>query len=310
MKIDFNGRYQAVANLIFRKEALEPNAPIRARFAKMLEEKQATAAQSPKIMDKIPEVAQVEADRSIATKLGLESYKFEVPSLEPPKNELPRIGFELTEEVKEESNSVKKPTVVSVRRITEETDPAQPDFSKVIEVYKDNIEKLGSKHGIDPSLAMSVAQAESSFNPNAVSVDGHDSKGLFQLLDQTGKEMMGRLDVKGAYTPFDPVQNSELGIGYLRYLHELFSSESELPNKLRTTPAANSASLEKLAVAAFNAGEGRVASAQQRALLNGRNPADYHQIAEYLPEITQQYVRRVTDYKQQFGGSEEDNFQG
>ena len=105
--------------------------------------------------------------------------------------------------------------------------------------------------------------------------------------------MKERLDVKARYNPFNPGLNVELGIGYLRRLHDIFSTETELPNRIKTIPAANSSSLEKLAVAAFNAGEGRVASAQARALKAGKQAGIYEEIREYLPEITQQYVDRV-----------------
>jgi soluble lytic murein transglycosylase-like protein len=64
--------------------------------------------------------------------------------------------------------------------------------------------------------------------------------------------------------------------------------------------AANSSSLEKLAVAAFNAGQGRVASAQQRAQRDGKNPADFAQVEAYLPQSTQEYVQRVMSKRDEF----------
>jgi soluble lytic murein transglycosylase-like protein len=92
----------------------------------------------------------------------------------------------------------------------------------------------------------------------------------------------------------------ELGVKHLRKLHDFFSSSTELTSNLATVPAANSASLEKLAVAAFNAGEGRVASAQDRAQRAGKDPADYAQVAPYLPDSTQEYVERVMLRKEQY----------
>ena len=74
---------------------------------------------------------------------------------------------------------------------------------------------------------------------------------------------------------------------------DMFSSSTKLNANQETTPAKSSRELEKLAVAAFNAGEGRVASAQARALKAGKQAGIYEEIREYLPEITQQYVDRV-----------------
>ena len=150
---------------------------------------------------------------------------------------------------------------------------------------------------------MAVVARESSFNPKAVSSDGHASKGLFQLLDRTGRDLLNRLGLESEYKPFDPEQNVYLGVGYLRHLHDIFSKETELPNRTTTVVAANTSSLEKLAVAAFNAGEGRVASAQQRALQAGKDPSQYDHIEDYLPESTQQYVSRVLEAKAQFAST-------
>ncbi|MDZ4784857.1 MAG: transglycosylase SLT domain-containing protein, partial [bacterium] len=172
------------------------------------------------------------------------------------------------------------------------------------EEVKKRASAYGYKYGIDPSLALAVAQAESSFDPKAVSTDGHASKGLFQLLDGTGKELLEKLSPDKEYEPFNPEQNSELGISYLRYLHDIFNSKSDLTKNKETTPAANSASLEKLAVAAFNAGQGRVASAQNAAKNAGLNPGEYTHIEAYLPESTQNYVKKVDEIKARYAVSE------
>jgi soluble lytic murein transglycosylase-like protein len=92
----------------------------------------------------------------------------------------------------------------------------------------------------------------------------------------------------------------ELGTSYLRYLHDIFQTPTDLPNDHRTRSAADKASLEKLAVAAFNAGEGRVASAQHRAERAGKDPSHYDEVAPYLPESTRNYVSRVISGKKLF----------
>jgi soluble lytic murein transglycosylase-like protein len=162
------------------------------------------------------------------------------------------------------------------------------------------VQDAGSKHGVDPSLGLAVISAESSFNAMAVSKDGHNTKGLFQLKDTTGTEVLTRIGLKESYDPFDPRQNVEVGVGYLRYLHDIFNGSTALPNNAQTVPASDAQSLEQLAVAAFNAGEGRIASAQQRALRAGLDPSKYEDVEAYLPESTRAYVRKVMTTKQSF----------
>jgi soluble lytic murein transglycosylase-like protein len=205
------------------------------------------------------------------------------------------------------SESVKTPTLLGAQRINLSEKPNTPNshleglpLEERINLSKNLIIDAGKKNGIDPALAMSLVNAESSFNPNAISSDGHASKGLFQLLDKTGKTIIDRLGISKDYNPYDPKQNVEYGMNYLRYLHDVFSNDSQVTEKISSVAAANSDSLEKLAVAAFNAGEGRVASAQKRAKNAGNNPAEYSQVEPFLPRTTRAYVSKVI--------AERDNF--
>ena len=193
------------------------------------------------------------------------------------------------------------PKIFSVKKTQEA--PPKPLLPPVntARVREDELEKIigaaGRHHGIDPSLSVAVAKAESSLKINAVSRDGHHSKGVFQLLDKTGKAMMQRLKHEGEYNPFDPKLNAHLGVGYLRRLHDLFSKSSNLGFNLRTEPVKSVADLEKVSVAAFNAGEGNVARAQRLAREAGKDPSSYDAIAPHLPASTRTYVDRVLALK-------------
>lgn len=165
------------------------------------------------------------------------------------------------------------------------------------------VDRFATQHGVDPLLSLAVAYVESSFRPAVVSPDRHQSKGLFQLLDRTGQELLEQSGKSRGYDPFDPELNADLGIRHLRDLHDLFAEASGLSNGKNTVAAANSSSLEKLAVAAFNAGQGRVAAAQERAALLGKDPSDYDQIREQLPKTTQEYVDKVLAAKSTLGSS-------
>lgn len=193
------------------------------------------------------------------------------------------------------------PKVISAK-FTQQTAPIpllpQPSQTATTEgLLEELIGAAGRHHGVDPNLSVAVARAESSLKVNAVSSDGHHSKGIFQLLDDTGKEMMDRLDVNGHYEPFDPKLNAHLGVGYLRRLHDLFSKETTLIGSLKTVPVKSGLDLEKISIAAFNAGEGRVARAQAAARSEGKDPASYAAIEPYLPLSTRSYVQRVSNLK-------------
>jgi hypothetical protein len=170
---------------------------------------------------------------------------------------------------------------------------SQADITEVIYA-------AGRHHGVDPKLSLAVASAESGLRVGAISNDGHRSKGVFQLLDSTGTEMLDKYGFKDRYDPFNPELNSFLGVGYLKHLHELFSTETTLVGSLKTKPAKSSEHLEKLAVAAYNSGQGTVARAQEKARKMGRDPSDYNNVSPFLPASTRTYVARVTRLKGAF----------
>ena len=98
------------------------------------------------------------------------------------------------------------------------------------ERIREIIEQKSKLHGLDPLLVHSVIRAESNYNPYAVSPKG--AEGLMQLIPSTARQY-------GVQNAFDPEQNIEGGIRYLKYLQSLFSDE-------------------RLVLAAYNAGEGAV----------------------------------------------------
>lgn len=97
--------------------------------------------------------------------------------------------------------------------------------------YDAIISSAARKYNIDRNLIQAVIKAESNFNPKAVSPVG--ARGLMQLMPATAAS----LNVSNS---FHPESNIEGGVRYLRYLMNLF------PGDL------------KIALAAYNAGEGAV----------------------------------------------------
>jgi membrane-bound lytic murein transglycosylase D len=118
--------------------------------------------------------------------------------------------------------------------------------------------------GVPPELAW-LAEAESSLNPAARSPVG--AKGLFQLMPDTARSLG-----LGTFFPDErtnPEKSAQAAARYLRALHGKFGSWP-------------------LAIAAYNAGEGRVART-----LAAKRAKDYATIADALPAETRMYVPKV-----------------
>lgn len=298
MRIDFGASYKDISRLL--KASSQPTSQVDG--GSFEQDLQGATAQPAETLGDLPE-PQVAAmvpntDRSTVDIRAMLRMP-EPPQFMTPAT--PRGGGVVDELVS--SESVKTPTLLEVKRVqVEKTEVTHGPVPNVVsQEVRARLRAMSEKIGLDPALSMSVVKAESSFNSKAVSQDGHASKGLFQLLDTTGKFLLSKAgDTDRKYDPFDPDLNMELGTSYLKYLHDIFRNSTELPNNLKTHKAVDETSLEKFAVAAFNAGEGRVASAQTRSEKAGRDPSHYDHVAPFLPRSTREYVSRVVGGKKLF----------
>lgn len=301
MKIDFNARFKDIARLIDAPDTRREVAKKGPEFSELLGDIAPDRAQAADSAQKSTSGLALTYGPKSGSGEPMGSFNFDRPGLQSPQLESQAPQIYPESPVPPAGPRVKTPSVVSAKRVADPQGLQSSNREERVSEVRKLVEDAGSKFNIDPTLSLAVVSKESSFNVRAISSDGHASKGLFQLLDRTGKDLLGRFNVERSYDPYDPEQNVYLGVGYLRHLHDLFSRETDLPNKTTTVPAANSASLEKLAVAAFNAGEGRVASAQGRARDAGFDPAHYDHVEAYLPKSTREYVARVIEAKSEFG---------
>jgi soluble lytic murein transglycosylase-like protein len=155
----------------------------------------------------------------------------------------------------------------------------------------EDIRAAAGRAGVDPALSVAVARAESNLDPAARSSDGL-SVGTFQVTWYTKAEMRRKIAAGIVERPPGP-DDVALGVGYLRYLHDLFARDARLAPGLRTVAVDDAEERRRFAVAAFNAGEGRVARAQARVLAAGGDPTDFDAVRPHLPRITRGYVDRV-----------------
>jgi soluble lytic murein transglycosylase-like protein len=113
--------------------------------------------------------------------------------------------------------------------------PARPTGAKIAAktappAISAMVDQSARAHGIDPLLIHSVIQVESNYDAQAVSPKG--AEGLMQLTPPTARML-------GVSNTFDPGENIEAGVRYLKYLQDLYRDD-------------------RLALAAYNAGPGAV----------------------------------------------------
>lgn len=116
------------------------------------------------------------------------------------------------------------------------------------------------RYGIDPLLIYSQMHQESTFKINATSPKG--ASGLMQLMPATARRF-------GVTKIYDPRQNIDAGVRYMRWLLDTFNGDVVL------------------ALAGYNAGEGAV-------MRYGWNVPPYRETQEYVRRITARY-NAITD---------------
>jgi membrane-bound lytic murein transglycosylase D len=130
--------------------------------------------------------------------------------------------------------------------------------------YVPELKPVFIAQGIPPELVW-VAEVESGFDPRALSPAG--AAGMFQLMPDTARRF--GLSLWPRDQRFQPEPGATASARYLKYLHHRFKDW-------------------RLALAAYNAGEGTV-----QKLLDRHKADSYDAIAGHLPAETQMFVPRV-----------------
>jgi hypothetical protein len=125
------------------------------------------------------------------------------------------------------------------------------------------IHEKSEKYGVDPALVAAVIEQESRFKPRAVSPVG--ARGLMQLMPRTGRWM-------GARNLYDPQENIDAGVKYIKYLDKRFKGDLTLT------------------LAAYNAGEGNVE--------RYRGVPPFRETRQYVKKVKDNYDRRTREIEE------------
>jgi soluble lytic murein transglycosylase-like protein len=144
-------------------------------------------------------------------------------------------------------------STVAGTSIVSEAPERSDALSSGIEAY---IEDVAARYGVSKDLIAAIIEAESSYNPRAISPRG--AQGLMQLMPETAA-------ILRVSDPFDPRENIDGGVRHLLSLMDRF--DNNLP----------------LALAAYNAGEG--------AVIRHRGIPPFRETRQYVKRIMRQLDR-------------------
>ena len=129
--------------------------------------------------------------------------------------------------------------------------------------YEETIRRVGEEHGVEPTLIAGVVYAESRFGHESESSQG--AYGLMQILPSTADFIAERSGIRGDYR--NPRTNLRMGAWYLSYLDGRYSGD------------------ERLVLAAYNSGEGRVDAWTSEEDFDVRRDIPFAETREYVKDV-------------------------
>lgn len=149
---------------------------------------------------------------------------------------------------------------------------------------------------------------ESSFGTRLRERGSTSAAGHFHLEPATAKQY-GLSVSKSNDQRFDIDYASSAAARYLKDLNSKFSKKTTLLGRATTIAVKDSSERKKFVLAAFNGGEGRVAGAQRRAEIAGKDPQLWNEVKKFLKSANtkeskanemRQYVEKVLSYEDEF----------
>jgi hypothetical protein len=172
-------------------------------------------------------------------------------------------GEWLPETLTEKTHAPQRRRDVFFEEVRRFNDVVRKDFFVAAMPYGDLIHEKAEKYDVDPVLVAAVIEQESRFRSRARSQVG--AKGLMQLMPRTGRWM-------GASDLYDPEQNIDAGVKYIKYLQKRFRGNM------------------KKTLAAYNAGEGNVKR------YGGVPP--FRETQHYVKKVMKNYDKRNRELKE------------
>ena len=165
------------------------------------------------------------------------------------------------------------PTIVDAGQQEQQTDAFHREMARINTAIRrdffsnavpfgDIIHEKAQKYDVDPALVAAVVETESRFRQGARSPVG--ARGLMQLMPRTGRWL-------GASNLYDPAQNVDAGVKYIKYLQGRFDGNL------------------KKTIAAYNAGEGNVKR------YGGVPP--FNETRSYVKKVMTRYEQRTQQLK-------------
>jgi len=136
-------------------------------------------------------------------------------------------------------------------------------YSGNLSPYDEMVKSIAAEAGVDWKLVLAVMAQESAFDPHAESIAG--ALGLMQIIPRFSK-------VTDKTELYDPEINIREGV---RYLKKHLLREAHLDSLNR----------HSMALAAYNVGMGNLADARELAIMLGKDPDDWPNIADALLKL-------------------------
>ena len=171
----------------------------------------------------------------------------------------------------------KKTKLSHVEPVVTDTLPRGMCVNYVISPYDSLIKVYSDSVGLDWRLVAAVIYHESGFDNDVRSRRG--ATGLMQMMPSTA-EWLGAGDIS------DPIEGVRIGTIYLKRIHNAYRNHTDDPVERM-----------KFALAAYNAGVGRIQDCIKFAAIRGVDPSSWDNIVALIPEMNDDAILEIDTIK-------------